>query len=163
MLPQNKISMSTSHKAQNSDGNLLSKIAVSKKASEFESSHLVHLNKKPKYNYLKGESRINMRIAGSNSLWNQTNFKDKEIIGKIFHKYEEKAKSAQVHHLLTPEGFRNMVKSIALRQGRGISNKEQISYTHMSNLRNIQGVFPRSVFEGIKETIEAFLKVIRHL
>ena len=65
-------------------------------------------------------------------------------------------------NILSPEGYRNMIKGIVLRQGRGVSVKEQILYTHLSNMRNIQWIFPRSIYEGVKDSLDAFLKVIKN-
>ena len=50
------------------------------------SKELLFLNNKPKYNYLKEESRIRIRVAGDKSLFKRTNFHDKLAVHKIFSK-----------------------------------------------------------------------------
>lgn len=138
-------------------------LSATKKDASFELEHLKHLNKKPKYEYLKGKSKIVVRTIGGKSAWRNTNFEDKDVITKIFNKYEqEKSRIESRKSLLTNEGFRNMIKGVLLRRGRSTSNKEQVYYTHLSQLRNIQGVVLRSLEEGIRGILEMFLKVIKH-
>ena len=154
-------------------------ISQEKGESVMVSQELLYLNNKPKYSYLKEESRIKIRAAGDKSIFKRTNFHDKKAIHKIFgtddpirYKYSQYKNSKggstkrqdlfSSNNILSPEGYRNMIKGIVLRQGRGTSVKEHISYTHLSNMRNIQWVFPRSIYEGIKDTLDGFLKAIKH-
>jgi hypothetical protein len=87
--------------------------------------------------YLKTKSRISTRVANKGK-WKSTNFKDKEVIGKIFNKFgversrgagghsRRKALSFDSKEHVSDEGFRNMIKGVLLRRGRNTSNKEAV-------------------------------------
>jgi len=122
--------------------------------------NLKYLNRKPDYHYLKQKSKIAIRVASKGG-WKATNFKDKEVVHLIFRKLEEeKSRKDTASDITSHLGFRNMVKGVLLRRGRSTSNKEPIYYSHMSSLRNIQGVIPKSIHEGIKDILDNFLKII---